>query len=390
VSATVIRKVSVAVAVSSVVALPVPLVGGLAVLLQEDLGFGDAQLGTAIAAYFASGALASPLVGRLAERLGPRTTVWLGLACALGSLLGIALVARSWASLVVFLALGGIGNTVGQLGANMIVVRGVVAHRQGVAFGVKQAAVPLAALFAGLSVPAIGLTFGWRWAFILGALIAPLVAAAVPINDARPSGDGRSRQRDTPVDALILLAIGVALAAAGGDSSAAFVVVYLVDRGFSPADAGLALAAGSFVGLAVRVLAGWLGDRLGRGSLLLAAIFTAVGAVGYVGLAIGGHPALIVLSVTLAFGGGWGWSGLWLLAVSRSNPVAPGTAMGIVHMGGMVGAVVGPLAFGALAEQVAFSASWLLMAAMAMVGIGTMLLSRQRILGARPDLAGRL
>jgi MFS family permease len=389
VSVSVVRTVGVTAAVLTVSALPVLLVGGLAVLIQEDLAFGEAQLGIAVAAYFASGALAAAPAGRLAERLGPRSTAWLGLACAVGSLLGIALVARSWAALVLLLALGGIGSMLALLGVSVLLVRGVAARRQGVAFGVTQAALPLAAMLAGLSVPAIALTLGWRSAFILGVVIAPLAAAAMPAGDARLSGDGRSRARDTSVGALILLAIGMGLASAGGNSSAAFIVASSVDRGFSPAHAGLVLAAGSFVGVAVRVVAGWLADRLDRWSLLLVAMLLAVGAAGYVGLAFSQHPALIVVSATLAFGGGWGWPGLVVLAVSRANPAAPGTAMGIVFVGGMSGAVVGPLTFGALAENVGFSASWLLLAAMALVGVGMILLSRQRILRARPDLARR-
>jgi MFS family permease len=378
-NASMFRIIGVAVGASSVVAFPVVLVGGLAVLLQRDLGFGEAQLGSAVAAYFASAALTAAPGGRLAERLGPRVSAWLGLGCATVSLLGIGWVVNSWASLVAFLALGGIGNTLGQLAMNLLLARGISADRQGLAFGAKQAAVPLAALLAGLSLPAIGLTLGWRWAFLLAALLAPVTALTLPRDDVTRRRGAESRQGDAPMPALIMLTIGVALASAGGNSSAAFIVASSVDRGFAASDAGLVLAVGALVGLTIRVAAGWLGDRLRRGSLLLVAGLITIGGVGYLGLALADHPVLVVVFACLAFGGGWGWGGLVLLALSRSNPSAPATAMGVVQIGPMAGAVVGPLAFGALAEHVSFTASWLLMALMAVLGLITVLLSRRRL-----------
>jgi MFS family permease len=157
-------------------------------------------------------------------------------------------------------------------------------------------------------------------------------------------------------------------------------VASAVDRGVSPSHAGLVLALGSFIGILVRVAAGWFGDRLGRGSLLMVVGLVAVGVVGYVGLALTDEPVLIALFTVLAFGGGWGWGGLILLALARISPTAPGRAMGIVQVGPMSGAVLGPLAFGRLAETVSFGAAWAAMALLAVGGVATILLSRRRLL----------
>jgi hypothetical protein len=85
----------------------------------------------------------------------------------------------------------------------------------------------------------------------------------------------------------------------------------------------------------------------------------------------------------LAFVGGWGWTGLWLLAMSRANPISPAAAIGTVYVGAMAGSVLGPFAFGMLADYVSYSAAWLLMASMALIGAVAVLLSRRRILSAR-------
>lgn len=367
--------------------MPTLLVGGMAVLIQRDLGFGEAALGAAIASAFAAAAVVAPVAGRLAERLGPRRTTWLGLGCGGASLLGIGLVADSWTVLVLFLMVAGIGVTVVQLGVNVLLARATPAHRQGLAFGAKQAAVPLAALLAGLALPLLGLTLGWQVAFVIAAVLVPLVAAQMP-DAAGARGDARdSSHGDAPLGSLVLLAVGVAFASAGGNSVPAFIVPSAVDRGLAPADAGLVLAGGSLVGIAVRVAGGWLGDRLGRGSLLLVVALVAVGVVGYAGLAVAEHPILIAASAALAFGGGWGWGGLVLLALARTNRGSPGRAMGIVQVGPMSGAVLGPLLFGTLAEHISFAAAWYVIGVLALTGIAAILLSRRALLRSRASLA---
>ena len=379
-----IQTVGPAIVASAVAVLPVPLVGGLAIFLQEDLGFGAAQLGTAIAAFFAAAALSAAPAGRLSELLGPRRIAWLGLGCIFVSLLGIAYVASSWSWLAFFLALAGLGHATTLLAVGVLLTRAVARRRLGLAFGVAQAAAPLAALLSGLAVPTIALTLGWEIAFTVGAVLALAAALVMPPTEARQRASRTRTAGDAPLSALVPLAAGMAVASAGANSSTVFLVSSTVDAGIRPADAGLILALASVVGLVVRVVAGWLGDRMSQGSLLLMAALIALGAVGYAGLAISSEPAHVAAAAVLAFGGGWGWPGLMLLAVSRSNPAAPGAAMGVVTFGGLGGAVFGPPVFGAIAEGVGFGAAWLTIAGLAVAAIGLIVLSWRRILAARP------
>jgi MFS family permease len=371
------------IAATTVVALPTLLVGGLAVLMQRDLRFGASELGAAIAIAFFVAALAAIPAGRLADRLGPKRTTSIGLACALVALLGLGTVVNDWIQLAVCLSFAGAAITTVQLGVNVLLARRIPPGQQGLAFGIKQAAVPMASLIAGLALPLIGLTVGWRAAFLLAAACIPLLLWLVPDARAGRSAATTHEAAGVPLRPLLLLGVGMALASAGGNSTPAFIVSSAVDRGLAPAGAGLVLAGGSVVGILVRVLAGWLGDYLGRGSLLLVAGLVSIGAVGFVGLSLADDPALIAIFAALAFGGGWGWGGLTLLALSRISPGAPGRAMGIVQIGPMSGAVLGPLVFGGLAERVSFGAAWSTMAVLAVLGVATILLSRPLLLRHR-------
>src|SRR5690606_412358 len=94
--------------------------------------------------------------------------------------------------------LGGVCNATAQLGANVFIAQFLPVHRQGIGFAVKQSAMPGASLAAGLSLPAIALTLGWRWAFAAGAL---LTLGAVLVVRLRLPAESPARSDPPVVDA---------------------------------------------------------------------------------------------------------------------------------------------------------------------------------------------
>jgi len=132
--------------------LPVFLTGGLSVQIGRDLTFGTRSLAVAVAAFFGSSALCSAGLGRLADRIGGATMMRLGTVPAAGALLWIGLGVHHWGWLVAALAVAGAANGAIQPAANRYLTRTVAAHRQGLAFGVKQAAIPAATLLSALAL----------------------------------------------------------------------------------------------------------------------------------------------------------------------------------------------------------------------------------------------
>ncbi|MDT5031738.1 MAG: hypothetical protein QOC94_1909, partial [Actinoplanes sp.] len=161
--------------------VPVFLVGGLAVQIGADLNFRPAGLGLAVSAYFGATALASVPAGALVERYGSTAIARCGIALSASSLLAVAALARSLWSLVLILALGAGANAMGQLASNTSLSRHVPVRRQGLSFGVKQAAIPVSTLLAGAAVPLVALTLGWRWAFVFAAVAAVAALWLVPV-----------------------------------------------------------------------------------------------------------------------------------------------------------------------------------------------------------------
>lgn len=391
------RDLAATVGAVTAITLPVFLTGALAVQIRDSLHFGPPELGVVVACYYAAAAAAAAPSGNLTER-------WGGLRMLRGSalatavcLLLVALVVGSWPVLGAALVLGGVASSAGQTGSNLFLARRVVPGRQGLAFGVKQAAVPLAALLGGLAVPAIALTVGWRWAFGLAAVLAVASAFLLPrpqLSRSQQRAAARTRGAPEPTRPLVVLALGFGLALLGCSSLGAFLVTSAVAGGVARGEAGLLAALASLAGVIVRVAVGQLADRReGRHFPFVTGMIVA-GALGFALLAAASAlriPVLYVPGAVIAFGIGWGWNGLFNFAVVRTHGRAPARATGITQTGGRLGSVIGPLVFGVLAAHLGYAWAWSvaaleLLAGAAVLILGRAMLRSSRASGAAPDL----
>lgn len=357
-------------------ALPSFMVGGLAVQIKDDLGANETAFGAAVTAGFIAAALSAPFGGRIADRLGARRAILIGSSISGLSLMGLGLVVDDVTTLVAFLALGGLAVAFIDPALAVLVGQTVTPSRHGLAFGVKEASIPASTLLAGLAVPAIALTVGWRWAFALGLVPFLLVVLLLPrlsLSYAPRKVDETSKSHAPPSRRLPITVASIA--ATLGIAAASGVGIFLTDSavamGVEPGQAGILLAVGSIAGVAARIWSGWLADRR-RG--LQFGLIASMLAVGAAAMAIGGtaNTALLVVATVGVFTGGWAWTGLFFLSLVRTNPNAPGAAAGIGTGGLSLGNAIGPVLFGFAAGSVGYGTAWLLAGGAALVAAALM------------------
>jgi MFS family permease len=367
-----------AAAMTTLGALPVFLLSAQSVLIRQELNFGDAQLGLAVSAFFAAAAVASFFVGALVDRLGRRVgTVAAGGLTMVVALL-VAVLAQSFVVLLLLLVLAGVANAAMQMTSNLTLARSVEAGQRGLAFGVKQSAIPTAILLGGLAVPTVGAIVGWRWTFVALAVAAGVVViAGLRLPQSAAAVPDRAVERDfPPKGALVMSATAMVLASASTNSLGSFAPSWAFRVGLTPSEAGLLVAAGSALSVLVRVVSGVLADRRRGRNLPVVSAYLVSGAVGMAVLSFDHVPALLV-GTLVAFGIGWAWPGLLLFAVVRVGRDSPAAASGTIQAGAFVGGAFGPALFGILVSATSFETAWRVVAALMLLSASLLVVARK-------------
>jgi len=372
-------------AVGSVVTvgvLPVFLLGGLAVQVRDELGLSVSLLGLAGSVFFAVSALAARPLATVTERVGPTVSLRIAAVGSAVCLFGLAL-SPSTPWLLAALCCAGMPTALSQPASNeMIMARVPLGHR-GFAFAVKQSAIPLSTLLAGLAVPAVALTVGWRWAFALAGMLALASALVVPRMAWSRAVPAEQRRGGSTGLLLLALAAVTAMGAAAANAMGTFVTLNAVEVGYDEAAAGLMLALGSAVGLSARLAAGAVADRARPDLLRMVAVMLALGSVGYALLAIG-HPVTFLVGLLFGFGAGWAWPGVFNFAVAARFPGRVTSATSVTQTGVYTGAAAGPLLFGLISEHAGTPAAWVAACAMTIAATLTLLVVRR---STRPRVA---
>lgn len=383
----VLRMLLTAVAMATLGALPVFLLGAQFVLISDELIFSERKLGLAVGVFFAAAALASAPAGSLVDRLGPRISMILSGGLASLAALGMAVGATSFTTLLVALTIAGFANAALQMTANAALARSIPRGKQGVAFGIKQSAIPFAILVGGLAVPSVGLMFGWRWTYGISAILAGVVALGALFNRTGRAHAPAPRWRgeQAPKTALLITAVATTLANGSATSLGAFLPAWTFKVGMNPGSSGLLLALGAGLCLIGRVVSGVAADRRNGRNMPVVSVQMAIGAVGFLLLAQPDIP-LILTGTLIAFGFGWSWPGLLIFAVVRVGRDRPATASSAVQAGGFAGGAFGPPLFGLLIASTSYETGWLVAGAVMLVASWLLLYARRIFLN---DLARR-
>jgi predicted MFS family arabinose efflux permease len=378
-----VRPSALAVAAGAATVLPGFLVGALALQIRGDLDVQVEAVVAGVTVFFVAGALGAGPGGRLAERVGAAAAMRGCVSVTAACLLAAAALPSSLAVLLSLLAVAGFANGVSQPAINLFMAEQVPIERQGLAFGIKQSAIPGAILVSGLALPGLGLTLGWRATFGICALLPLAVAVAIRRSATRLRPAEERTRPPRPTGALLMMTVGAALASAGPNALGAYLVASAVDAGIAEGAAGVLAALGSALSLLVRVALGVRADRRRDYGFSSVAVLLVAGAGGF-GLLATEVAAPFVVGALLAFSLGWGWPGLFNLAVVDRHRDAPGAATGVSQTGIYVGAAGGPAAFGAISAGAGYAAAWGTAAAFALFGAAVIALAGRRV-GLHPS-----
>jgi MFS family permease len=327
--------------------------------LKQQLGVGYVELGFAMTVSAVVSGLTQAPMGYLADRIGARKLLLIGLVVGGFSLIMLGLhLSYSW--LIASGVLLGLANSVYHPADYAILSAHMDEARMGRAFSVHTFAGYLGGAVAPIIVAALVTVSGGYGALIAAGAIGPLVAlllVVVGIPDAsaadRSTEGAQGPQPSLITPALMILTAFFLLLSLSTNGISNFGLVALMSGyGESFSSANIALTA--FLGFsAIGVLAGGsLADRTRRHGQVAAACFALNAAIVLV-IATVNLPWL-VLTVAMAVAGFLGG----VIAPSRDMLVrnaapagAAGRAFGIVSTGFNVGGIISPLLFGWIMDQ---------------------------------------
>lgn len=389
-----VRDVAVSTLATTTAALPVFLVSTLAVQVRAALHFSASLVGLAITLGYLGAAVAAVPAGRITERIsGVRVLRIAPLAGAL-ILFAMGSFVHSFVMLAIALVLAGFVSAATATATNLFLARRSDPNWQGLIFGIKQAAVPLATLLGGVAVPAIALTLGWRFAFIGAGIIALAVGISVP----RPSTSLRERRAASakatrgalPLGPLVILGVGLGLGMFAASGMIAYLVLTGVHIGIGNGASGIIAAVAGLSAVVARIVTGLRADRRGGAHFRAVRLMMIGGAIGYLVLAIGTDlrdPALYLLGAVVSLGLGWGWNGLFNYAVVRAMIDAPARATGITQVGGRLGGVLGPFSVGLVIGIGSPTLAWIGCACAVALAAGAVWIGERLLASSRTEVA---
>jgi MFS family permease len=346
-----------AVTISSV--YPGFLIGAVSVQASAEFDVSESVYGWGLGGFFLASTVGSVPLGRLVQRVGPRNQI-AGLLL-IGSTMQvlIATVADSFGAVVALLVVCGLVNSGTQTAVNLALGRAEL-PRLGLAIALKQSGMPSATMISGFAVPALALTVGWRWAYVVAAVLSlgTAIWVFIVVEPNRP--DERAAERLTPVSdrsTLRLTALGGGMMAFGAGSLNAWLVASGVDAGLADGTAGLMLGLGAASGIALRLISGALIDNMTARPFRVGGATAFVGAIAVALLST--RVAGVHMVATIGgFAGGWIWPVFTNYGVIRTNGAASGQATGTTQMGIYIGVFSAPLITGPIIESAGYVVMW--------------------------------
>jgi predicted MFS family arabinose efflux permease len=352
------------------------------------------QLGALVTATAVLGAVLSPPMGRVADRIGGRNALLATLLLSAGALAAIAVSPIYLLVVCAALAAGSAQSVANPATNKLISLHGSDGGR-GMLTGIKQSGVQIGTFLGGSLLPVGAATIGWRPTLLLAAVV-PVAGLAVSRRIVPPSATDDTSDGLIVDGPLVRSPFLVQLAAYGFLVGAGWsaVFTYLPDYGqnvlgWSPTVAGLLVSAAGLFGIAGRIGWSWYAEHRSdapRTLALLAAIsVVAVGAI----LLSSRLPPLLWVGAAALGGSSGSWNSVGMFAIiDRLPEKAAGAASGLVMFGFLIGLGVGAPAFGWSVDVTgAYVVGLVAAGLMHVAGLAVALVLRQARLGAAAAVA---
>lgn len=360
---------------SFVIALGYGIVAPVLPLYAAEFGVSLAAVSALISVFALMRLLFAPLAGFLVQRWGEKTTYLTGLLIVAVSTGACALAAEYW-QVLALRAVAGIGSTMFTIAAMGLLVRISPPHMRARVSSLYSGGF----LIGGIVGPVLGAAaavLGLRWPFIIYAVFLFIAVAFVGTTlrgtslgdrarDERPLMPLRSALAQAPYRAAVFASFTNGWSSFGVRT--ALVPLFMAATFISvPSAAALALTAFALGNAAVIIPAGHWSDRYGRKPFIIGGLLLTGGAT-----ALLGYVEVLPLVLALCLLGG---VGVGLFAPSQQAVVADvigrdargGQVLAVFQMGSDLGAVIGPLAIGVLADAAGYGPGFAVTGALLLV-----------------------
>jgi MFS family permease len=328
------------------------------------------QVGVVLGAQWVGTTLTLLPWGLLADRIGERLALVLGLTGCSAMLVGLAF-APSFAAVIVLLAAAGASGASVNSASGRAVMQWFAADERGLALGIRQTAIPLGGVIGAIVLPHLGLEAAFL--FLAGLVLVGAIAGGTLIRERVVEGVEPEAVPWTLRDGrLWRLSFGTGLYLVAQIAITGFVVLFLHDdRGLSDAAGAAVLAAVQVLAVATRIGAGRWSDTLGTRIVPLLRIGVASFAtVALVAVLVRAPLALLIPVLVVAGGLAMAWNGLSLTAAAElAGEARSGAAIGFQQTALSMIGVVTPIAFAAAVADTSWRVAFALAALFPLAGV---------------------
>ena len=338
----------------------------LPLYVKDELDYGSLGVGIAMGSASVTAVVAGPPVGRVADRRGRRSMIFLGAAAMVVCYLALAL-GPSLPLVVVIRLLAGAGEAAFAIAVLTVAADLAPEARRGEAMSLVTTA-----SYLGLTIGPVladfvlgGDRFALTW-LVATALVLLAAAAVLPLGETRPESAHEAPGGWLPPRTALLPGLLVLLALLGFGGFVAFAALYARELGFGRPGLIFALFGGVIV--LVRTFGRKLPDRLGpKRALMLCFVNLAIG------LAVMGawqEPAgLLVGTAIFAVGQALSYPAAVLLAMQASTEAERSAVVGGVTAFVDVALGLGAFTLGAVAAVTGYAGAFVVGAVVAASGL---------------------